>query len=245
MIRIGLSVDLHAPPGELPSYQLKRAYADAVARAGALPLLLPLLPDEASVRAALSVLDGLVITGGAFDIPPALYGQAPREGLGPQIPERSASEARLGRAAMEASLPILGVCGGMQLLNVLHGGTLVQDLARERPEAGPHEQAHDKRTPAHDLDVVAGSRLDGLLAPGERRANSTHHQAVDVVGQRLRVVARAPDGIVEAFEGSGETFVLGVQWHPELLVACLPSHQRIYDALVEAAQNRRDQASPA
>ncbi|MDF1564214.1 MAG: gamma-glutamyl-gamma-aminobutyrate hydrolase family protein [Deltaproteobacteria bacterium] len=236
IVRVGLTLDEEGEGAEL-RYRLKGSYVEAVRRAGGLPIALPRLgPGE--VEAALDGLSALVITGGAFDVPPEAYGEAPREGLGRLLPERTASETLLGRLALERGLPLLGVCGGMQLLNVLCGGTLVQDIVQELPGAHPHEQEGDRGQPSHPLEVAAGTRLHALLAPADHRANSTHHQAVARVGEGLVVSARADDGVIEAIERPGEPFVLGVQWHPELLAGSCPSHQRIYDALVLAARGR-------
>ncbi len=215
-------------------YLIKGAYVEAVQRAGGLPILLPHLgPREA--LAALEGLQALVITGGAFDVPPAAYGETPREGLGRLVPDRTDSETFLGRAALLSGLPLLGVCGGMQLLNVLRGGSLYQDIERELPGAHPHEQKTDKKEPSHPLEVVSETRLAGLLGPEDHRANSTHHQAIARVGSDLIVSARADDGVIEAIEDPDALFVMGVQWHPELLEESCPSHQGLYQALLQAA----------
>lgn len=232
--RVGLTLDEEGA-GHALRYGLKSAYVEAVRRAGGVPLALPRMVSDEEARGALEGLSALVITGGAFDVPPEAYGEDPRAGLGRLLPGRTDSEARLGRLALERGLPLLGVCGGMQLLNVLKGGTLHQDIEAELPGAHPHEQEGDRSEPAHPLEVVSGTRLAGLLAPGDHRANSTHHQAVARLGGGLRVSARADDGVIEAIEGTGEAFVLGVQWHPELLTRSCPSHQRIYDALLAAS----------
>ena len=240
MILVGLTADeagaTAASP--LPAYVLKAPYADAVARAGALPVILPYV-DAAAVDALLDRLDAVVVTGGAFDVSPALYGAAPAVGLGPLKAARTAFEAALTRGALARGLPLLGVCGGMQLLAVLCGGTLVQDLPTERPEALAHEQASDSRQPAHPVEVAAGTRLAAALGAGALQVNSTHHQAVADPG-RLVVGATAPDGVIEAVEDPAAPFVVGVQWHPERLVAHDPRHQGLYDALVAAARAGRE-----
>ncbi len=238
MILVGLTADeaeaTEASP--LASYVLKAPYADAVARAGALPVILPYL-DAGAVDALLDRLDAVVVTGGAFDVSPALYGAAPAPGLGPLKAARTAFEAALTQGALARGLPLLGVCGGMQLLAVLAGGTLLQDLPTERPDALAHEQATDSRQPAHPVAVTAGTRLAAAVGEGGLDVNSTHHQAVDDPG-RLTVSAVAPDGVVEAVEDRSAAFVVGVQWHPERLVARDPRHQGLYDALVAAAAAR-------
>ena len=199
----------------LPRLELKQAYLDAVWRAGGLPVVLPPCPDEASARAAISLCAGLVITGGGFDLDPALYGEAPRPGLGELRPERTNSELLLLRAALAKQVRVLGVCGGMQLLAVHAGGTLYQDLPRELPAAGQHTQPHDPREPHHAVQIVPGSLLHRVTGALSLRVNSTHHQAVHrfPAGQ---VSGAAPDGVIEAIELPAQQ-ALGVEWHPELL----------------------------
>lgn len=230
---VGLTPDLgeSAPrPGRpaLPRYELKTAYADAVLRAGGLPLVLPFADGEAAAE-LLARCDALVVTGGAFDIPPEAYGAAPHAKLGPVKPARTGFEQRLLRLALARDLPVLGVCGGMQLLAVELGGTLVQDIPSELPGALAHEQAGDPRGPAHAVRVVPGSLLARAAGALELQVNSTHHQAVRTAGKG-RVSGVAPDGVVEGIEGEGR-FVLGVQWHPELM-----GEEGVYRALVEAAR---------
>jgi putative glutamine amidotransferase len=231
--RIGVTLD--ADDGAR-RYELPRAYADAVLAAGGLPILLPHAAEAA--QAYLALLDGLVVTGGAFDVPPELYGEARRPGCGPAKPERTAFERDLLAAALAARLPVLGVCGGMQLLNVVRGGTLHQDLARDAGITG-HEQPPPKDVPSHAVAVAPGSRLAALVGPGELQVNSTHHQAVKGVGAGLLVSARAPDGVVEAIELPDLRFALGVQWHPEAVLRHEPRHAALYRGLVAAAGDSR------
>lgn len=231
--RIGLTLDLSEDGRR---YLLKREYADAVEAAGGLPLLLPHAAGE-PLQALLGALDGLVITGGAFDVPPELYGEARRPGCGPSKPARTEAELAVLRAALSAGLPVLGVCGGMQLLAVAHGATLWQDLPGEAGKPG-HEQPAPKDAVSHPVQVVEGTLLSRLVGAGALGVNSTHHQAVREPGE-LRVAARAPDGVIEALELPGHGFALGVQWHPEAVVRHEPRHARIYQGLVAAARERR------
>ena len=221
-------------PGRPPSprYELKVAYADAVLAAGGLPVVLPYAEDEAAPAEAVARCDGLVITGGAFDIPPELYGAKPGGRLGPIKPGRTAYEPRVLRAALEADKPVLGVCGGMQLLAVELGGTLFQHIADEVPGALDHEQKHDPRQPGHAVRILPGTMLEAIVGGAELEVNSTHHQAVREPG-RARICAVSPDRVIEAIELPGK-FALGVQWHPELLEG--PGHLALYRALVEKAR---------
>jgi putative glutamine amidotransferase len=236
---IGLSCDLGYTverPGRpsLPRYEVKRSYADAVLTAGGLPVLLPYDAAPSAAAELLGFCDGLVVTGGTFDVPPEFYGQPPHPRLGPLLPERASFERRLLEEALGRSLPVLGVCGGMQLLAVVAGGELWQDIPAQLPEASPHEQPHDPRTPGHRVHVEAGTRLRAAVDAEEIWVNSTHHQSVRSAG-RARVSARSPDGLVEAIE-LPESFALGVQWHPELLAE--PAHRAIFSALVAACRAR-------
>lgn len=217
-----------------PRYELRRSYADAVLDAGGLPLVFPYAVDEAVLRAYLACVRGLVVTGGAFDVAPEEYGETGRGRMGPVNPGRARFERRLMELALERGLPVLAVCGGMQLLNVVLGGSLVQDIASELPEALAHEQPHDPREPAHDVVVTPGTRLHRLCGTVSLPANSTHHQAVRRLGAGLVVSGRTSDGLVEAIEGTGPAFVLGVQWHPERLADA--GNQALYRGLVEAAR---------
>ena len=208
----------------LPRLELKQAYLDAVWRAGGLPLVLPICADEESAREVIAACSGLVITGGGFDLDPALYGETPRPGLGETRPERTNSELLLLRAAFAKQVRVLGVCGGMQLLAVASGGagdaggagaTLYQDLPREFPGAGQHTQPHDPRQPHHAVQIVPGSLLHRLTGALSLQVNSTHHQAVRTF-PAAQVSATAPDGVIEAIELPAR-HALGVEWHPELL----------------------------
>jgi putative glutamine amidotransferase len=230
--RIGVTLDLAGPA----RYALPRAYVDAVLAAGGLPLLLPHAREAAA--AYLALLDGLVVAGGAFDVPPELYGEPRRPVCGETSPERTTFEREVLEAALAARLPVLGVCGGMQLLNVVKGGTLHQDLVADAGCAG-HEQPAPKDAPSHDALVVPGTLLAALVGAGPLPVNSTHHQAVRDVGQGLRVSARAPDGVIEAIELPELPFALGVQWHPEAVLRHVPRHAEIFRALVRAADEAR------
>ena len=234
---IGLTPDVGetaARPGRpsLPRYELKQAYADVVLAVGGLPIVLPYSEDETAPAEAVALCDALVVTGGAFDIPPDAYGARAHRKLGPLKKERTQYEQRLLRAALQARKPVLGVCGGMQLLAVEVGGTLWQDIRDELPQAFDHEQKLDPREPGHPVTIVEGTALEAIVATRELMVNSTHHQAVRDPG-RARVCALSPDGIIEAIELT-DCFALGIQWHPELLEA--PEHQALYQALVRAAR---------
>lgn len=231
--RIGLTLDLDEATGE---YRLARAYADAVLRAGGLPVPIPF--GEEGAGAYLALCHGLVVTGGAFDIPPERYGEARRAGCGPAKPERTASEWALCEAALAGRIPLLGVCGGMQLLNVVCGGSLHQDLAQDVGISG-HEQPPPRDVPHHRLEIAPGTLLGRLVGPEPLAVNSSHHQAVRAPGAGVLVTARAPDGVVEAIELPDLPFAVGVQWHPERLAEREPRQLALFRGLVQAAQDLR------
>jgi putative glutamine amidotransferase len=231
--RIGVTLDADADRGR---YHLKASYVDAVLAADGLPILLPHAPESAA--AYLALLDGLVVTGGAFDVPPELYGEVRRKECGPTKPERTAFEKDLLEAALAARLPVLGVCGGMQLLNVVRGGTLYQDLLVDAGLGG-HEQPAPKDVPSHEVRIAPGTQLAALVGEGALAVNSTHHQAARDPGSGVLVSARAPDGLAEAIELPDLPFALGVQWHPEACLRHEPRHAALYRGLVQAARNAR------
>ncbi len=231
--RIGLTLDLEPGASE---YRLGAAYVDAVLGAGGLPVPLPYGDGDAAVAGAyLSLCEGVVITGGDFDIAPERYGEARRPGCRRSNEPRTAFEWALCEAALAARHPVLGICGGMQLLNVLRGGSLHQDLSTERGLSG-HERAGAPRPPTHPVQVVPGTLLARTAGRGPLTVNSTHHQAVDGVGVGVLVSGRAPDGVVEAIELPDLPFALGVQWHPERLVDDA-AHAALWRALVAAARD--------
>lgn len=240
---IAVTPDVTVPTADapFPKYDLKTAYTDAVLRAGGLPFILPYSDDASLIEQYLDRVSGLVITGGAFDIPPSAYGEAEKEKLGELKPGRTNFELAVLRGALQRKLPVLGVCGGMQLLNVAFGGTLIQDIATELPNAKPHEQKHDRTQPQHPIDVKADSLLAECVGgKGQLMVNSTHHQAVKAVGQGLIVSGTAVDGVVEAIESTlKDHFVLGVQWHPELMVDTVPPNMGVYRTFVSRARDRR------
>lgn len=233
--RIGVTLDVD---DGAQRYEIKQAYVEALLAAGAVPVLLP--PADRLAAAYLAMIDGLVVTGGAFDVPPELYGQARRDVCGPLKESRTRFEKELLEAALASSLPVLGICGGMQLMNVVRGGTLHQDLVADAGVSG-HEQPPPKDVPTHAIKVPAGTllwRLIGLGVP-EHRVNSTHHQAVKDAGTGVLVAATAPDGVVEAIELPDVPFAIGVQWHPETLLRHDDRHAGIFAGLVEAARSLR------
>jgi putative glutamine amidotransferase len=169
-------------------------------------------------------------------VDPALYGETTHPSLGHQDRDRDQTEIQLIHWALADGLPLLGICRGIQILNVARGGTLYQDIASQVPRATVHHGAGRPRdTLLHDVEVTRGSHLAAILGDTKVGVNSLHHQAVKDVASHFQVVARAPDGLVEGMETPNGAFCLAVQWHPEELARHTPNMQALFVALVEAA----------
>lgn len=213
-----------------PAALIPQLYVDAVAAAGAVPVLLPPQPTGGVPEALMARLDGLVVAGGP-DVDPARYGARPHERTGAPHPPRDDWEFALVRAALAAGLPLLGVCRGLQVLNVALGGDLVQHLPDRIGE-----QSHQVAPATFHRRVVRtepDSRLAGILG-GQAEVLCYHHQAVDRIGTGLRPVAWSADGTVEALELPGARFALGVQWHPE----ADPGDPRLFRSFVNAVEEK-------
>ena len=241
---IGITGNRHTFSSRLPGPALiglnvSDDYAHGVEAAGGLPVVIPYLQDEATVRSLAERLDGLLLAGGE-DVSPLLYGEQPHLGLGEVIPERDELELRLVKAVMNLDKPVLGICRGIQLLNVALGGNLYQDLPREWAGDISHSQRARRNHLSHRVRLEAGSRLHALLGEGtELLCNSYHHQAVKDLAPGLTPVAWDDDGLVEAFELQGDSFVVGVQWHPENLWRTYPVYLGLFQGLVNAATSER------
>lgn len=202
---------------QTPIYGNNQSYVRAVQRAGGAPLLIPSYQDADNLEAICSRLDGLLLSGGC-DIDPARYGEEPIAACQAPEPERDELELALAAWALDAAVPILGICRGMQLLNVACGGTLVQDLATQQPEAERHDHAATGRTyRAHGIRLHEHSHLSEILGAAPYTVNSLHHQAVARAGESVEIVGWSPDGVAEAMEVDGHPFALAVQFHPEEL----------------------------
>lgn len=213
---IGLTLDAEPAGGwsKYPWYALRQNYTEAVAAHGGLAVALPHDADHA--EAYLDRLDGLIVTGGAFDVDPALYGDDTRHQTVELKAGRTIAELALLRGAMARNMPVLGICGGQQLLAVALGGTLHQHIPDAIPNALEHEQKTSHYEPGHEVEILAGTKLF-TIAGARMRVNTSHHQAVKSPGRGV-VNAIAPDGVIEGIEDPALKFCIGVQWHPEYLV---------------------------
>jgi putative glutamine amidotransferase len=234
---IGITCDCEPPGGfsPFPWLALRQNYGQAAARAGGLPVLLP--HETEAVADYIAAIDGLVIAGGHFDVPPALFGATERHPTVRTKDSRTTFELALVRAALDADKPLLGICGGQQLLLVALGGTLIQHIPDAVPDALSHEQATPHDQPSHMVRIHPGTRLHAIVGADALAVNSAHHQAAATVPAGVIVDASAPDGVIEGIEVPGRRFCLGVQWHPEYAIS--DGDRRIFRALVDAAADGR------
>ncbi len=232
---IGITLDSEDPGAysNMPWYALRQNYADVVTQSGGLPIALPHEPDLAEHY--LNLLDGLVVTGGAFHVDPAMFGAATRHETVVTKDKRTAFERSITEAMLAADKPVLGICGGQQLLHVILGGTLIQHIPDEVPNPLAHEQPNPRTEAGHDVTITEGTLLHKIVGRSTIPVNSAHHQAAKDISENITVNARASDGVVEGIEDSRYRFCLGVQWHPEYLISS--GDRKIMDAFVEAAKN--------
>jgi putative glutamine amidotransferase len=241
---IGITCDFAAgdrPPfeGEEPTVYLRTRYVRAIEAQGGIPLLLPIVSNRSAIGKLLDRIDGLLITGSGPDIDPALYGEPSRFSFRIMRPERTGFEMILARSAMRRALPTLGICGGMQMLNVAFGGTLIQDIASEVKDHLEHRQKGEGEELTHLVRIERRSLLFRILKKTTLRTNSFHHQAVRKLAPGFRVSARSEDGVIEGIERPAAPFTLGIQWHPEYLYPHQKETRRLFDAFLKAAAKKR------
>ncbi|MBX3244228.1 MAG: gamma-glutamyl-gamma-aminobutyrate hydrolase family protein [Acidobacteria bacterium] len=240
--KIGLSMRLEL---ETRRFYLGRDYSEAVFAAGGLPIQIPLIADESYINEVVDGLDGLLLPGADCDPDPARYGEDPHPKLGRVIPEKDETDLLLLTAAERRGLPILGICFGMQILNVHRGGSLIQDIESQVESPIKHRQGLPLERASHSVLVRFESKLSRIMASagisgegGEQlKVNSHHHQAVKLMGRNLINGAMASDGVIESIEDDREDrFVLGVQWHPELSWRTDPVSAAIFERFVDACR---------
>jgi putative glutamine amidotransferase len=236
-----IAITAGSNPGTTNHTWLRFDYLHAVSKAHGLPSIIasgftnPL--DEAVQLAGeiLDTCDGLLLSGGT-DVDPAIFGEVPHTALGRVDPPRDPFEITLAREAVRRDMPVLGICRGLQVLNVALGGTLIQDIPSDVPGAARHEAAENRVEIAHEVDIVPGSKLAQLLSATKVGVNSFHHQAAKRIGEGLTVSATSPeDGIVEGLEMTDRAFVVAVQWHPENFWKTSANFDGLFGGFVEAA----------
>jgi putative glutamine amidotransferase len=228
---IGIGADVHVTPGKRDRAFAYTTYVDALRAAGALPVVLPPQPENA--LQILETLDGLVLAGG-FDCDPSVYGEEPHPTVEPMDTRRQENDLALAGAARQLGVPTLGICLGLQVMNVAAGGSLVQDIDSQIGTPIRHASEPENRV-RHDVTIQPGTRLGSILRELHMNVNSSHHQAIRNVAEGFRVTAQAPDGIVEGLEDPQLPFYVGVQWHPEDMPG-ENSASRLFAAFVEAAR---------
>ncbi|QEK13675.1 gamma-glutamyl-gamma-aminobutyrate hydrolase family protein [Crassaminicella thermophila] len=214
-------------------------YIRSVHMAGGIPILIPLMDDKIAGYEYIKSIDGLILSGGE-DISPIVYGENPIEQVKLICDERDGFEINLFLEALKNNLPILGICRGIQIMNVALGGTLYQDIHAQRENTLGH---YPKDTPVHNLyhqvHVKNESKIYNVFRQNEIRVNSFHHQAIKEIGNELIETAWAADGIIEAVEHIHKKFVVGVQWHPEDLTVHHPIFLKLFKALIEASKKQK------
>lgn len=219
---------------EKNGYFCSADYVRAIEKAGALPIILPYVKAD-EVNEVLDLLSGLLLSGGG-DFPPELYGAAPHPAIQRMIPERDNFEFALARSALERPMPILGVCRGMQLLNVVAGGTIYSHTLDELPNVIDHRDGTPLDQTVHEAHLEPNTQLWRFCGEPSSSfpVNSYHHQAIKQLAPGFVVSARADDGVIEAIEAPDRPFVIGVQWHPEAMYESEPACRRLIDNFARA-----------
>jgi putative glutamine amidotransferase len=233
--RIGIIMRLEL---ETNRFYLSRDYSEAVEAAGGAPVHLSLIPRREYLETLLAGLDGILLPGSDSDVDPLRYGREPHPRLGSVQPLKDATDLLVLESVERLGIPLLAICFGMQVLNVSRGGTLIQDIPSEMPEAINHQQGAPRERRSHRVRLLEGSLLARLSGNDGALVNSHHHQAIETVGRELVATAWTADGLVEALEDPrGDRFALAVQWHPEIAWAVDDFSQSIFSNFVEASRD--------
>ena len=237
--RIGITLDWEDEPSysaASPWYALRTNYFQVISKHEALPIALPYEIDL--VDNYLDLIDGLMVTGGDYDLSPEYYGEVIQQETRKIKSVRTEFEFKLLENALKRNMPVLAICAGEQLLNVFFKGTLYQDISISNPSAFEHEQKHlgiPMNKTSHKINLVPNSLIHNIVKLDSFEVNSSHHQAVKSCGEKVVASGIAPDGIIEAIEAPDFNFVLGVQWHPEFEASDADS--KIIQAFIKAAKD--------
>ena len=212
-----------------PWFAIRDDYINSIINSNGLPLMLPSKPNL--VDHYFKLIDGILITGGDFDIDPKLYGEKKGKNVVRVDKPRTDFEIKIARLALKKNKPILGICGGQQLLNVALNGSLIQHITKTTIK---HEQTQPRNKVSHKVQVNLKSKLYKIVKKKEFRVNSAHHQAIKKIGKNLNINAVAEDGIIEGIELNNHKFFLGIQWHPEFFIS--NCDKKIFEAFIKASQ---------
>ncbi len=229
---IGLTLDHENGGGysKMPWYAIRENYCTSVSNAGGVPFPLPYDLDNVSVY--INMLDGLVVTGGAFDIDPSLFGESNKHEKTSPKENRTRFEYLLTKGMIDSNKPVLGICGGEQLINVVLGGTLIQHIPDEIENCLEHEQPNPRSEAGHSVEIIEGTLLHKITNQNIIEVNTAHHQAVKKVGSGVVINSYSPDGVIEGIEYPANKFCLGVQWHPEYHVT--NADTKIFEAFISS-----------
>jgi len=225
-------------PGYRRSY-VNEDYIHAVVQNGGAPFILPVVEDEAVIANYIDTIDALILSGG-HDVSPQFYDEEPELALGDIYPARDRFEFTLIELAKKKGIPILGICRGAQVINVCHGGSLWQDLAHRENTTIKHMQGHNPELVTHTVTIEEGTILQGILQEKTLRVNSFHHQLIKHPAREFVISATAADGAIEAIEHASYPFLLGIQWHPEMLHKSEPLMNRLFQQLIDYARGAEE-----
>ena len=228
---IGISIDtgINKSYSQFPWYAVRINYINSILNSNGIPLMLPSKPELANHY--FNLVDGILLTGGDFDIDPTIYGEKKDKLVNHLDKPRTNFELKLAKLALKKNKPILGICGGQQLLNVALSGSLIQHITKTNIK---HEQTQSRDKPSHKVQINLKSKLYKIVKKKEFRVNSAHHQAIKNVGKNLNVNAIAEDGVIEGVELNNHKFFFGIQWHPEFFISNYD--KKIFKAFVKACQ---------
>ena len=233
--RIGITMRIEQSTNR---FYLGRDYSEAVEAAGGLPIHISLIPNADYVDSVVSQLDGILLPGSDSDVDPLRYGQQPHPQLGSVQSIKDETDLLVIAAAERRRIPVFAICFGMQVLNVSRGGTLIQDINSQVPQAVKHEQGPPRDRPSHRIRLSDNTRVSDIAGAVDALVNSHHHQAIESIGANLVATAWATDGVIEALEDPRpDRFIIAVQWHPELGWQNDPFSQRLFRAFVNEATN--------
>lgn len=204
--------------GMFPGYKrcyVNEDYVNSIVNANGIPVIIPITQDPSVIASQVELLDGLVLSGG-HDVNPLLYNQEPTTKLGEIMPERDTFDFKLLELSKEKQIPIMGICRGMQIINVYHGGSNYQDNSDNENTYIKHWQGHSPSLATHTITTHEGSKCREMFGE-ETTVNSFHHQSLNQIGKGLKVVATSKDGVVECIEHMDYPFMIGFQWHPEMM----------------------------